>query len=414
MFLPNITRVGVTTSRSIGGLTRFGPPNTLLFRDYSLRAYTPVKLNESPLGILSNAAFEWKRSKTFVGSDLIGTFTLMGPIDILEHWFYDLLGAHIEEHSFGQQTWEGFIWEMDLAAPGHTRSPARRWKRRRRSYETLFNRVRCDYTDPDTGITGSTAWVSDSASIARYGQKEEIIQRDLNATNALEAANEYLETFAFAPPLLISFDAPSEAAFLEVTVVGYWATAAFRFTATADGSTSDVGSWVDDIFTTDLEFLTNRKVASNSRAIVQELSTPTRANQVLEDLLTLRKPISGDRYNIEVWNEREIVYLDFPNDPIGKLSNGELQTLGGATLEQTPRVIEPGIYRDMDYQAGVFQQVPGSNSYFATPADILIETIEVDAEGLVIPRLGVYSDEEALRTFAFSTAEAEEKFGGNI
>jgi hypothetical protein len=323
----------------------------------------------------------------------------------LEKWFYERLGAHIEEYSYGQKTWQGFIWEMDLVAPDRTLGSIRRWKRRRVSYDTLANYVRCDYTDPDTGTSGSTTWASDSGSIARYGRKEEIIQRNLNSTNAAEARDEFLELFASGSPQLISFEKPTGVPFLEVTVAGYISTASFRHTATADGTTSDVGTWVQDILDTDLEFLTAGRVAANTRTIKQKLSTPTRALTVLEDLLTLRDG-SGNRFNITTQSDSvsppQIHYEQWTNTPVGSLRGGRFYGAGSADLETSPRIMIPGIYRDQDYLGeALSRRVSATNSFYATPADFLLETVEVDKEGGVVPRLGVYQDEEALRTFVF-------------
>jgi hypothetical protein len=368
-------------------------------RDFSLLAYTSHKQGKQPLGYINNLVTNWKRSKTFVGGAWQGSFTIKAQHGILEQWFYNHLGYHIKELSFGFTTWEGFVYEMDLVSPGTEGKEIKRWKRRRMSYETLANSIRCDYTDPDTGATGSTAWVKNLNSIARYGQKDEIIQRNLNATNALEAANEYLTLSSDPRPILVSFEKPAEESFLEVTVAGYISTANFRYTTTDDASTSTVGDWIDDIVTTDLsDFMTIAIHVANSRSIVKKLSSPTRALRLLEDLLTLRDG-SGNRFNL-VFTGPASWYHVWQNNPLGILRGGVLRRVGGADLEQTPRIIEPGIYRDADYTAHAPNLV-ADNSFFQQPSDFMLETIEVDAEGGVIPRLGVYEDEEALRTFQF-------------
>lgn len=366
-------------------------------RDFALRVYTPLKLGKKPVGIITNVIVDWKRSVTYVGGPWRGSFKIYAPEDILEQWFYDRLGYHIEEHSYGQKLWSGLVWEMDLVTVRGKRS-----KRRRRSYEDIFNYVRCDYTDPDTGVTGSTSWYLDQASINRYGRKEEIIQRNLDATNAAEAAQEFLELSAPGAVKLVGIEQAVEQSYLEVTVAGYVATASFRFTATADDSSSTVSGWVDDILTTDTsEFLIKWTVATNSRSIKQSLTTPTRALSILEDLLTLRDG-SGNRFNIFVRPSRRILYYQIDPTPIGIIRNGNFHSSGGVNLEDTPRLVGPGIYRDMDYAAGTKgRRIPTSSSFFLVPADFLLETVEVDEKGTISPRLGVYADEEALSSFTF-------------
>ena len=366
--------------------------------DYSLRAYQSVKQGLKGLGFISNTARDWSRTKMFTGGDWLGTFNVIAPLDVLEDWFYEKLGAHIEEYAYGDLTWEGFIWEMDLVTPDRTVRPVKRWKRRRRSYETLFNKVRCDYVDPGTDESGSTSWYEDTASQNRYGIKEEIIQRNLNETNAQEAAQEFLELYADGAPTIVAFEKPAKEPFLEITVAGYVATANFTFAASADDSSDDVDGWITDIFD-ELEFLTTGRVATNARSIQKSLSTPTRNWDLLEDLLGLRDG-SGNRFNIVTKPGRTIDYVSWTNTPVGKLVDGAFETLQGTDLETIPRIMDPGIYRDSDYiGTAETRNVAATNSFFESPADFLLESIEVDKDGAIVPRLGVYDDEEAVRTF---------------
>lgn len=387
-------------SRPLLGEEAYSFYQPIAYKDYSLRAYTPIKIGAKPLGNLSTKAVGWSREKTFTGGDWRASFILYGDTEKLETWFYDRLGAHIEEHSEGGKTWQGFVWEMDLVTPGGFRAGDKRWRRRRRSYENLFNRVRCDYINPDDGTTGSTSWYSDSDSITRYGQKEEIIHRNMGSTNAAEAAQEFLELYASGPPQLISFEKPAERPFLEVTVAGYVAVANFRFTATADDSSSTVSGWIADIMATDLDsdMLRTGTIASNTRALNQSLSIPTRAWELLETLLTLRD-VSGNRFNITT-RRHTLYYEQWTNEPIGIIRNGEFYSPSGLSLEQAPRVVKPGIYRDADFMGiAKTRHLTNINTFFQSPADFLLETIEVDKDGLLVPRLGVYEEEEAYRTF---------------
>jgi hypothetical protein len=368
--------------------------------DYTLRMFTSVAQGKQPIGTITADVFDWKRSKTFVGTDWRGTFKMRGPQTVLEKLFYEGLGYHIQEHSYGGRTWIGFIWEMDLVTPG-----GRRARRRRRSYDTLFNYVRCDYTDPADGTTGSTSWYSDNASIARYGRKEEILQRNLNATNAAEAAQEFLELSSGASPTLVSFEGNVDEPILEVTLAGYITTASFRFTLTTDNSASTVSNWVTAVVNTDCEFLSPLKIDTNSRSIQRSLTTPTRALTLLEDLLSLRDG-SGNSFNIVTNPDRKLSYKQLSNSPIGQIRGGVFHTMSGQNLEDVPRIMQAGIYRDSDYLAGIKgQTVLTSNTFFATPADFLLETVEINETGEVVPRLGLYEDEEAVTTFTFEAPE---------
>lgn len=346
-------------------------------------------------------ARDWARSTTFTGGPWQGTFKVFGEKDFLEQWFYEYLGFHLEESSFGSTTWEGFTWEIDFVDfdKSHWTRFTKRGRRRRRTYETMFNKVMCAFNDPETSSQGETSWYNDTNSQARYGIKEEIIYRDLQQAAAEEAAQEFLAMHAHPNPQLISLEENVDEPFLEVSVVGYVATAQFRFTSTVDDSSSNVGDWVDDVFSTDLQFLSKFRRATNSRSIKQSLGERMRAWDLLENLLTLRDG-SGNQFNIIVEPGRLISYDQWDPDPIGYFWNGALTTPNFDNMEERPRMIRPGIYRASGFISDR-SIVAMQDSFFQSPQDFLLEMVEIDAKGEVIPRLGVYTDEEALRTFKF-------------
>ena len=303
-------------------------------------------------------------------------------------------------------SWEGMVWELDFVdydVLGWTRY-SKRGRRRRRSYEDMFNRVMVAYTTPG-GVSGETAWYDDLISQGIYGIKEEVIYRDIAASGAAEVAQEFLAMHSYPDARLIALEENVEEPLLEVTVVGYIATANFRFTQTIDDSSSNVGAWVEDIFDVDLlEFLIRSRRAPNTRSIDQSLDERMRALSLLENLLTLRDG-SGTQFNITVGPGRLISYDVWSPTPIGYFWNGLLTTHLYDSLEDRPRLIPPGIYRDMGF---IPQAVPvvTTNSFFERPQDFLLETIEIDDEGRVIPRLGVYEEEESLRIFDLEEGDA--------
>lgn len=370
-------------------------------KDYSLELYGPVKQGQNPLMGLTNLVKNWKRSTTFTGGPWQGSFKIFGDRDFLEQWFYQNLGYHVVETSYGVTTWEGLVWELDFVdfdVLQWTRF-SRRGRRRRRTYESLANRVLVAYNDPETGANGESAWFDETVSQGLYGIKEEVLYRDVQDAIADEVAAEHLEMHAYPDPQLISFEENVDEPYLEVNVVGYVATAQFQYTETIDDTTVDVATWVADIFDTDLEFLSKSRVAANARVIDQSLGERMRAWDLLENLLTLRDG-SGNHFNITIEPGRVISYDQWSPTPIGYFWNSALVSPHYNNLEERPRLVRPGIYRDSGFLSGYStRQVSGS--FFEEPGDFLLETVEVDEEGRLIPRLGIYEEEESLRTFSF-------------
>ncbi len=371
-------------------------------KDYDLKLFAHPLQGKKAVGNMTQVINDWARSTTFTGGPWQGTFKVFGEKEYLEQWFYEYLGYHLEEVSFGQTTWEGFIWEIDFVDfdKTHWTRLTQRGRRRRRTYETLFNKVKVAFTDPTSGNSGETSWREDTISQARYGIKQEVIYRDVQSFIAENIAEEFLNMHSYPDPELIALEEGVEEPYLEVSVVGYVATAQFQFTGVTDDSSSDVGTWVEEIFDTDLQFLTRSRRVPNTRSIQQSLGERMRAWDLLENLLTLRNTAGTENYNITVEPGRLISYDVWSPTPIGYFWNGALTTPNFDNMEERPRLIRPGVYRDTGYISG-FATKAVSGSFFETPQDFLLETVEVDAEGEIVPRLGVYVDEESLRTFKF-------------
>ncbi len=370
-------------------------------KDYTIRIHKRALQGAAPIMEVTNIIEDWSRSTTFTGGPWNGTFKVFGERDILEQWFYEFLGYHVVEQSFGEVTWEGLIWEIDFVDFDklHWTRFTKRGRRRRRTLENMFNRVLVAFSDPTDQSQGETAWFDDLVSQGLYGIKEEVIYRDVEQGIADTVAEEFLAMHAHPDPQLIALEENVEEPFLEITAAGYVATAQFQFTNTIDDTNQDVGTWVEDILDTDLQFLSKFRSVLNTRPIFQSLGERMRAWDLLENLLTMRGP-SDEHYNLTIGPDRRINYDIWLPDPIGYYWNGALTTVNFGNMEERPRLVRPGIYRD----TGLTSSYPTpavSGSFFESPQDFLLETIEVDAEGQLVPRLGVYEDEEALRTFSF-------------
>lgn len=360
---------------------------------------------------LDGLAEEWVRSTGFSVGPLIGTFKITGGDRTLyEDIFYNKLGAHIEESSGGVLTWAGFIWEIDLITFDKSEWTRRgkRGKRLRRSYEWLYNKVMAKYTNPISDVTGETSWYSDTRSQGRYGIREEILYLEKAQSDAEDAAQEFLELSASAAPRLVAFEEDVDEPYLEITVSGYAPFLNFLFTGTLDNSLSTIGDWIEDIFDTDIQSPTLIKgaVEGNTNAIYQAQHEDMRAWELLEDLLVLRGP-SNERYYIEVSPNRVISYREWINEPIGLFWNGRFVDRAFRDLEENPRLIPPGIYRDTSALSNL-AALGASDPWFQQRADFLLEVVEVDDKDRFIPRLGLYEEEEALRTFVYTEEQLED------
>lgn len=135
--------------------------------NYSLRLYSPLLMGADFLDDVTEMAQDWRRSTRLVGGPWLGSFRLIGDLPLLQQWYYNLLGAHLEERASGITSWAGLIYEMDLTYQG---------VKRRRSLDLLSNAVKARYITfeqgnelltnagfEDTG--GLTGWTAPGAAM---------------------------------------------------------------------------------------------------------------------------------------------------------------------------------------------------------------------------------------------------------
>lgn len=373
-------------------------------KDYSLRLYAPVLVNDGAFEEdLTNRAVDYKRSRAFEGGYWLGSFKVYGEIEELEKWFYERLGYHFVERVGDAVTWEGMVYEVDLVYSDqhYFRPRSKRGRRMRRSLEWLVNRVKAAYVDPSDNTTGESSWYTNAESIARYGQKDEILRLEVDVDLVAETVQRYLELHATAPPQIMTLE-NVDAPYVEVTVAGYIMTAQWRYVTVANDTTTSIYDYFNAIVNTDCEFLTPGIVDTNTLTITRTLEEEMRAFDLMVKLTEMGDHNNAQR-RIHVTKGRRLNYQAINPSPIGYYINGRFVSTTFAELEDQPRMVLPGVYRDQNRRI----VVPiVQSSFFSDPRDFLVVEFEVDENNALIPRLGRYSEEEAWRTSMPSVTSA--------
>ena len=211
--------------------------------DCSLALYSSV-LEGNPAWVtsLTKDAQDWTRSIQSQGGPWQGTFVLTGDLYELQDAFYNWMGYHLEERAGGLVTWEGMIYEMELVHKG---------VRRRRSLDLMANRIMTGYLDPNSEVQNSS-WATNDKSIARYGQKDEILNMDNVPQHAAEAHRDRtLKEWCWPWPRAVATGKPGET-FLEVTACGYIFTLNWRFTTQTTEYDSEVNARFPDLYFSNL------------------------------------------------------------------------------------------------------------------------------------------------------------------
>ena len=371
--------------------------------NYALRLFSPLKQGCGFVADISRVAKDWKRTIRLQGGFWQGGFRVEGTLAELQEWFFNWLGYHVEERAGGVVTWEGMIYEMELAAFG---------VRRRRSLELMRNYVRGVYQRYD-GRQMPTPAASNANSINRYGRKEDVISVQGNEATALQQRDTVLSEAAWPRPQPVSAVRGGGAATLDVQVCGYVFTANWRYVSGNywDGTQMvNVSDWIAEIAAADCaEFLTitTGLIRANTLQVNKFIQGSTnlqgaavRAWDFLQEL-TAFGDANSQPWRLWVDVERRLHYDHVAMTPRYFLRGGQIYTAAGGQTSVEPCAVRPGVVRDLQYLTG--RDEPGS--LLADTRDMLVEEVEVAANGQVSLRTALFGEAEALAEQAERKAE---------
>jgi len=171
--------------------------------------------------------------------------------------FYNLLGLDLKAMSGGLISWEGMIYDLTLHYEGISRT---------RTFDAMANSVKVTYIDTDGNVATSSAF-ENATSIATYGKKEDLITMDsFDQTPAETRAQIYVDQNGWPQSQAIGTNFAGENA-LEIFAMGYGWTLNWKYTTTADDSTTNVPTWIADIVDTDVcdQGKNRKRLASHRR-----------------------------------------------------------------------------------------------------------------------------------------------------
>lgn len=353
-------------------------------RDFSLSLFTPVSLGATAFADFSKWSSGWRRSWNLYLGCKRGAFRLYptgGYTESdLKQVFYEMLGYHLEENSAGLRTWAGLVYSLDLAHNGSIK---------RRSLEHLANAVKAIYIN-DSDAYAETSYYTDTASIAWYGRKEEILELDGYAQTAAETrAQSYLMINKKAWPRPVSIDQQGDS-YVEVNVLGYAATVNWQYITAADGTTDDADDWITEMLSADVDLVTAGKISSNTIQVKQSIDIGTRVLDKMQFIAGLGDS-SYQPWQIYVDQHRELHYRAVDLTVKYRREQGEIKHPDGDMAN--PWLIEPGVIRDTDYPVGIGD--PG-DPLLENVQDSLIEEVEVGSDGTISLRGSEYDGSSIL------------------
>ena len=328
----------------------------------NLLLYTPIAQGSSKFSKnLTFNATGWRRSIRKDGGYWSGSFTLTGNKFELAQMFYEHLAFHFVEKSAGKQTFEGLVYELDLTINGITR---------RRTLDMMFNYLSTLYTDEDDALNTSSS-VQNDGSINRFGRREEVVYLDGYPTAAAEAYRDtFLKEYQWPDAKVVGFNKYRGDGLL-FTIAGYVFTTNWRFESVGDASTDDLSTWIDEIITTDCEFVDVGSIEANTVQVKKETNVPQRTFDTIVELADIGDA-AANPYRFYVENDRQAHYRQIDNTPQYYLKNGLLYSSVGYNVTVNPWQVKPGVIRDMDYPAGK----PNYDSWLQDARDFYVSEIE--------------------------------------
>jgi hypothetical protein len=365
---------------------------------YVLNMFEPILLGSGFVANLSALGI-WRRSIRLMGGYWMGSLTILADIGDLAGPFDRWLGNHVEERTSAGRTWQGLIYEMELAHKG---------ARRRRTLQLMANAV--DVMYQDAGEVVSAGFATQAHSISRYGRKEEILSVD----NVPEATAQALRArylagnaWPWARPVAVSAGAGQDETCLELRACGYVFTAQWMLLQAGDGSKDDIDAWLSAIVGTaeglssdhggatagagDCQFLRAGNLASNTLQVKTAVDSDTRPWSKIEELAGLGDS-SGDPWRAWVGWDRRLHYEPVQLSPRYYLRDGGLYDTAGGRVSVSPWSLHPGVVRDLGYP--VRRSEPGSSLEDAR--DYLVDEVEVGADGSVSLKTALFEESEML------------------
>ena len=157
-------------------------------------------------------------------------------------WTQQLMASIVVYDEGAGVAWEGYLDQVDVTAGQETRSL---------SLRTLANALRCRYTTV-LGTPGATAWQLDSASVLRYGRKEQLLS--LNTTTQTAATNYAATMLAMlrqpqmAPQSSVTSGTDGGEVSVTLTGAGWYTTLEWATLGRTDTTLQDTGTQVSGLF----------------------------------------------------------------------------------------------------------------------------------------------------------------------
>ena len=350
----------------------------MLTPDYTLLIRTPIHklaaktseaepITDGDITYLPGVKESWQRNKVWMLGDDIGTFTLQGDIAELGVYYDNWLTYDLVEISSGDiATWNGMITKMILKSGINSRTYDR---------ADMHNRIIATIGD---GIGTYTAAANNLYSQDEYGLRIEYIQPGVEETaDANGERDTYLKRNAWPSEKPSSGDATKygKMAELVVYVQGYKETLNDLYADDVTITPANGIATALNVTITGSLYVNARSFATNATKLYDDVEL-IQAGELVEKLLAVSDS-DGSLFRGWIDGYRNFRYEIVDNTPDYVIKGGKVYYSAGDNEEVAPRLMQPGIYRDLDFPISG----PHRDSFFADRRDLWVDSVFVNREG---------------------------------
>ena len=344
--------------------------------DYNLLVRTPVHQLSAKTGtpspipggnITELVKDSWQRNKIWLLGDDVGQFSITGDKDGLAR-IYDNWLSHdvVELTPHGIVTWNGYIAKMTFH---HGVMP--------RSYDMsdMRNWVKATIGD---GIGTYTAAAENTYSQARYGEWHEYLLPGVDTSaEAVAERDAFLKAHAWPSEKPTGGDASrmKEYAQLDVTVLGYGHSLNSYYADDVTITPANGIATAINVTITGSQYINVRSLAANATVLFDDVEL-IKAGDLVKKLLHVTDG-SGNMFRGWIDGSRNFYYAAIDNTPNYVIQGGKVYRSAGDSVEVSPRLLQPGIYRDLDFPISGQHR----DSWFADRRDIWVDGVFIDKEG---------------------------------
>lgn len=309
----------------------------------------------------------WERNKVWLLGDDMGRFTIQGTATELAEYYNNWLTYDVAEMSAGGiVTWNGMITKLILKTGIIPRTFDR---------SEMRNKVRATVGD---GIGTYTAFANNLYSQEAYGIRVAYIQPGVDTlTEANAERDAYLKSNAWPSEKPSGGDASryGKMAELVVYVQGYKATLDDQYADDVTITPANGISTALSVTITGSLYVNTRALATNATVLYDDVELIP-AGELVEKLLAVSDG-SGNLFRGVIDGNRNFYYRAITNAPNYVIQGGKVYYSAGDHSDVDSRLLEPGIYRDLDFPISGQHR----DAFFADRRDIWVNSVFVDRQG---------------------------------